>query len=383
MDSLIQNKLLKNENKVFLCSTINSFQTIPPVKQFVSYFSQFGEIIGIENKINGYEDFFVNAKSNLKIICYKNVKEFHNQSLENKVQKYFINLYLMLKSESESGSSVIFYCNDILVLLFIILFKSKRSSVIYHQFEMIEFSKLNKIDRTSLRIIASLNKSVDLVITPEKNRTEFLRNILKIKDESKMLTIPNSNNNVISIREDKITKNDEKIVVTHVGAVGLSHHIKNYLEAISTLDQTLYEFRFIGLLTDDVIDLINSYKDSSIIYLGQVLHSDLKKYYLETDLGVILYKDVSLNHRFCAPNKLYEYWSYGIPVLGDKLPGLEGVFTEPFLGELINMNIPSQISNAISKLSLNNNKQVIADFFQSHLKLDNYLEELSSRLARI
>jgi glycosyltransferase involved in cell wall biosynthesis len=223
------------------------------------------------------------------------------------------------------------------------------------------------------------SRKIDLIITPELNRTKYLKEIFYKSESDCFLTIPNTNS--FSEVEIETKPSYSRKVVTHIGAVGLNHHIKNYLEAISKLDETLYEFRFIGLLTDDVIDLIRSHKKPNIIYVGQVLHNDLKKYYLETDIGVILYKDVSLNHRFCAPNKLYEYWSYGIPVLGDKLPGLEGVFTEPFLGELIDMNIPSQILNAISKLRLSNNKKVIADFFQSHLKLDNYLEEFGSRLA--
>ncbi|MCO4818306.1 MAG: glycosyltransferase [Bacteroidetes bacterium] len=244
---------------------------------------------------------------------------------------------------------------------------------------MVELDRLNKLDSFFLRRIQKKSKKIDLIITPELSRTEYIKKIFYLSDSESFLTIPNTNNFIGEkiLTKPKVTKH----VITHIGAVGLNHHIASYLEAISALDQSLYEFRFIGLLTNEVVDIINSYNKSNILYVGQVLHSDLKKYYLETDVGVILYKDVSLNHRFCAPNKLYEYWSYGIPVLGDQLPGLQGVFTQPFLGELVDMSIPAHISDSILRLSINNHQELILDYFQSQLKLDNYLNELDSKLA--
>jgi glycosyltransferase involved in cell wall biosynthesis len=367
--------------KTSIFITINSFIGLPPVKQLLSRISKAEHILCIQCEINGFDNFFKQPKIiNKTILAFESSKAFNSQKLYHKLIKYVkLVVFFLAAYTTKRKGNVTIYTIDLYSLFLAILFKSKYSKIVYLQYEMIEPSGLNKLDKFFLRLIQKKSRKIDLIITPELNRTKYLKEIFYLSVSDCFLTIPNTNNS--SELEISTKPAYSKKVVTHIGAVGLNHHIKNYLEAISKLEQTLYEFRFIGLLTDDVVDLINSYKDSSIIYLGQVLHSDLKKYYLETDIGVILYKDVSLNHRFCAPNKLYEYWSYGIPVLGDKLPGLEGVFTEPFLGELINMKIPSQISNAISKLSFNNNKAVIADFFQSQLKLDNYLEEFSSRLA--
>ena len=243
---------------------------------------------------------------------------------------------------------------------------------------MIEPNKLNRLDAILLKLIQKRSRKIDIILTPEKNRTEYLKKIFFKSNIETFLTIPNTNN---AVRLNFETSNlSSKTVVTHIGAIGLDHHIKSYLKAIAVMDSSKYEFRFIGTLKDNVVELIKSFNKSHILYIGQVLHSDLEQYYKETDIGVILYKDVSLNHRYCAPNKLYEYWSYGIPVLGDKLPGLKGVFTKPFLGELIDMNISSKISNSLYELSLNCHKKEILNFFHSHLRLDNYIGKLTDKL---
>lgn len=40
-------------------------------------------------------------------------------------------------------------------------------------------------------------------------------------------------------------------------------------------------------------------------------------------IGLVFYDNFSLNQAFCAPNKIYEYSGFGIPMLANKIPGLE------------------------------------------------------------
>lgn len=54
--------------------------------------------------------------------------------------------------------------------------------------------------------------------------------------------------------------------------------------------------------------------------LSAPLHLEVTSY---ADIGLVFYEDNSLNHAFCAPNKIYEYSAFGIPSLGNNIPGLE------------------------------------------------------------
>jgi glycosyltransferase involved in cell wall biosynthesis len=40
-------------------------------------------------------------------------------------------------------------------------------------------------------------------------------------------------------------------------------------------------------------------------------------------IGLAFYSPVSLNNVFCAPNKVWEYAGFGLPILGNNIPGLE------------------------------------------------------------
>lgn len=113
-------------------------------------------------------------------------------------------------------------------------------------------------------------------------------------------------------------------------------------------------------------------------------HFELEKYCLGTDIGIVLYKDTAMNYRFCAPNKLYEYWSYGIPVIGDQLPGLISVFNQIDLGILVDMEMPENILTAIQQISISDETKLkVKDYFEANYKLDYFLLQLTQKLESL
>lgn len=74
-------------------------------------------------------------------------------------------------------------------------------------------------------------------------------------------------------------------------------------------------------------------------------------------VGIAVYSGVGhssmrLNALYCAPNKIYEYAAFGVPTLGNKIPGLEYSVGAAGAGELCQMNEES-ILNAADKLVCN------------------------------
>lgn len=367
--------------------TINSFVGLPPVKQLVSYIKVDYDLVAIQCTFGNFENFLLdNQIIHKTVLDFTTAKAFNSQNTLHKVRKY-LNLcrfFLPLMFTNKNAKTTIFTI-DIFTLFLSLLVKTKKSNVVYIQYEMVENSTLNRLDKLFFRYIRNNSDKIDLIITPEENRTNYLKAVFPKSNDLSFLTIPNTNNKIVSLSKIKSTNVSRPKIVTHIGAVGLNHHIKSYLDAISTLDVNMYEFRFIGLLTDDVNELVDSYPNKNIKLIGQVMHSELEKYYLETDIGVILYKDVSLNHRFCAPNKLYEYWAYGIPVLGDLLPGLQSVFVNKVLGCLVNMQLPSEIVKGIVTLSSydQSDKEAASHYFVKNYRLDNYLHQLEHKLEAL
>ena len=61
---------------------------------------------------------------------------------------------------------------------------------------------------------------------------------------------------------------------------------------------------------------------SRVHRLPPVSPSEVLEYAAGADVGVCLYEDTCLNHRYCLPNKVFEYLLAGLPVLVSRLPDL-------------------------------------------------------------
>lgn len=365
--------------------TVNTFLGLPPIKQLFHFYveNEVEKFSVVQCNITNFENFFDYCSLNQYfILSFKDSLRFNNQTVFEKSYKYVKFLYFFIKNYFFSKrDKILIHTIDLFTTYIAIIFKKRDTKIVYLQYEIIEPKHLNVFDYFLLKRIQKKSNKLDLIITPESNRTEYLKKILYRTKRKNFQTIPNTNNNFINLKEELIGRQNKKTIISHIGAVGVSHHIEPFLESVKKMNSELFEVRFIGLISEDVLTLINSYNLPNVKIIGQQLHSDLHHFYLETDIGIILYKDVSLNHRYCAPNKLYEYWSYGIPVIGDQLPGLTSVFTHQCLGQLVNMQSSQNIVNAIKRTPLGIESRLkVQEYFIKHLMLNNYLNELSKKL---
>ena len=69
-------------------------------------------------------------------------------------------------------------------------------------------------------------------------------------------------------------------------------------------------------------------------------------------IGLVFYDDFSLNQAFCAPNKIYEYSGFGIPMLANKIPGLENTVGKFNAGKCIDFE-SEQLMEAIKEIDGN------------------------------
>ena len=70
-------------------------------------------------------------------------------------------------------------------------------------------------------------------------------------------------------------------------------------------------------------------------------------------IGIAFYDDSSLNTIFCAPNKIFEYSKFNVPILGNNIPGLQLTVEKHGAGLCPDMNSPEEIAEAIKNI-LNN-----------------------------
>ncbi len=94
----------------------------------------------------------------------------------------------------------------------------------------------------------------------------------------------------------------------------------------------------------------------NIIY-GGYFPAPMHLYVTENaNMAVAFYDDSSINNMFCAPNKIFEYSKYGIPMIASDMPGLQLTVEKYGAGICVDMSDSNKIAWAIDEISQNYNK---------------------------
>lgn len=92
-----------------------------------------------------------------------------------------------------------------------------------------------------------------------------------------------------------------------------------------------------------------------VFFAGEVPYFKLLNWTSGADIGTALIDPISLSYELALPNKLFEYFKAGIPVVATDLPAIRAVFAKYPFGQLIEPGTPSEeIASAL--LNIYNNK---------------------------
>ena len=86
-------------------------------------------------------------------------------------------------------------------------------------------------------------------------------------------------------------------------------------------------------------------------------------------IGIVTYTYESLNNIFCAPNKIYEYSGFGIPMIANKIPGLENTVGKFNAGKCVEFE-SKQLMKAIKEID-DNYEQYSANSLSLYNAVDN------------
>lgn len=185
-------------------------------------------------------------------------------------------------------------------------------------------------NRRFLNTIKKIAQKAQFVITPEYCRSNILKVWLKLR--KRPLVIPNAPHYFETSMDEKTSKitdmlrNENKRIILYQGWIGGQRSVEKVAEALSTLNnKDDYILVLMGKCgAADAIDILKK-KFHNVVHID---HLSPPQHLFVTRLayiGIATYDDSSLNNIFCAPNKIYEYASFGVPILGRDIPGLKYV----------------------------------------------------------
>lgn len=204
-------------------------------------------------------------------------------------------------------------------------------------------------------------QKANAVVVPEYNRAAILKAVWNL--DNMPIVLPNKTslsdslpNSIVSAAIDKVLllKKEGKKILLYQGIFSPERRLDEIEDCIEKNHKD-FVMCIMGKDNNERKRICQKYP--SIVYLGYIpspLHICVTK---EADFGLLIY-DANrmntiadkLNNIFCAPNKVYEFARFGIPMLGNNIPGLSYPFRIYDIGVTCNLLDKCDITNAIQRL---------------------------------
>ncbi len=252
-----------------------------------------------------------------------------------------------------------------------------------HLFELVDslyyFGKF-RLAKINLK---ELCKRANKVIVCEYNRAHITKTWFELENLPIIITnkaAPNKIEKKSSIIHDKKGKevlqsiNGKKIIL-YQGIVDKERPIEIIAEAIEQLSD---EFVFL-VMTGSCCDQLKRYKKTIVIpFVAPPYHLEITSH---AYIGILIYTPVygsfssPLNAIYCAPNKLYEYSQFGLPMMGNDIPGLKYTIEYKKMGICVEKLEIEEIKKAI---------KVIEDSYGEYSKnAQRFYKQSSNEMAII
>lgn len=234
---------------------------------------------------------------------------------------------------------------------------------IIHEKTMVEFSKilpkgkyivssyeLNDMLPDFLKKSREGMQNAKMVISAEYNRSCIMRvwyglSYTPIVVPNKPLQHPLERN----IRCEFSEVFEGKKIILYQGYIQKVRNIDILCKAVEELKD--YKLVLMGGGDQDYIDYLKqNYKN--LIFTGFVNPPHHLNITSHGYIGVIKYDFIYLNHAYCAPNKIWEYTGFDIPVLGNDLPALEEAITRNNAGICTNLDDLESVKKAIVEIDM-------------------------------
>lgn len=159
-----------------------------------------------------------------------------------------------------------------------------------------------------------------------------------------------------------VMKNENKKIIFYLGVIFADRDFESYARAISKTDD--YVLYIVGkTFSDEEKMLLEKLKSQyGVVYLGGFnppKHLSFVKY---AHIGLLPYSPLKsgvtseLNALYCAPNKIWEYAGFGVPMVGSDVLGLKLPFEQWNIGRCCDLNDEDSIIKAIEEVDKNHDE---------------------------
>lgn len=201
------------------------------------------------------------------------------------------------------------------------------------------------------------------VISCEVNRGLITKSFFGLTDEQNVI-IPNKTNFFLDESKDQEiegilnTFQNKKIILYQGGFNFPERRLDELCEAVEYLPEN-FVVAIMGPETPYKSLLIQKYQSSRVLFLPFIKAPDHLKITESAYIGFLSYFPTRgnieqiLNVLYCAPNKIYEYAKFGIPMLSNALPALQTFYEANYCGIAVADYNGKALADAILKIEAN------------------------------
>lgn len=222
---------------------------------------------------------------------------------------------------------------------------------ILHYFEYVD-PKLNwkyRLLDPLFSMSRTINKA-EKVVCCEYNRAQITKGVFQLDkmpyvlpnkpyiDESKLQNVPNDIR--VIVNEVKVKTKGKKVILYQGLFLGIERRLEEFCQAVENMPDE-YMLLAMGSSTPMYEELKQKYASKRIVFLPFIRPPYHLLITRLASIGILSYfprpYSISsvLNPLYCAPNKIFEYAKYAIPMISNDIPGLSYIYLEYKCGECV------------------------------------------------
>jgi glycosyltransferase involved in cell wall biosynthesis len=265
----------------------------------------------------------------------------------------------------------VYVANDLDTLLpNLLVSKIKRKELVYDAHEyflgILEIQDRPKVKKVwsiiehfcfpKLEKVITVSQSIaDLYHQQYGKEVKVVRNIPILRNEKMM--------DKTSIRKELGLPIDKPIIIYQGNAIHRDRGGEEIVEAAPFIENGIVLIVGQGDVVPDLQKRVQEMGwEVRVIFTGRVTPELLRKYTSAADIGVTFDKNVSPNHYYSLPNKLFEYIHAGIPIIASNLPERKRIIEEYSVGIVLEDLSPEFVG------------KVINDMLKDFTKMEQYRE---------
>ena len=228
-----------------------------------------------------------------------------------------------------------------------------------------------------LKKVAPLVSFAKVNVACEYNRSQIMRVWFKLQKTP--IVLPNKPFKH-PLTKELPSKYAEKLkgkkIILYQGHLTRDRNLDGVCKAVSEIPE--YTLVLMGDGGEYIDYLKDKYPSTVFInYIKAPFHLNITSY---ARIGVVTYDYYSLNTIYCAPNKIWEYSGFSIPMLANNIPGLKNTVEKFDAGVCIDMDNTESIKNAILTIEENygdfsNNAKKMYDECDTGKIVDDVIEK--------